>query len=179
MLFWKLSYERMCLLKQTHGRIFCRELTHIISGSCLQKDCVMFFLEWMLERTMTFGKCTNINSTDRGWCCVVLIRWGFLMLDLDAEAVALVHLTYLMDRHLSWLHKNAPKNFRWYSGSFLLLPWTLVDWESLCFFWIELPLLIREWCLSEVWVTTADLWELNYWNSGHIDRIRPQRTISN
>jgi hypothetical protein len=46
-----------------------------------------------------------------------------------------------------------------------------------CFFWVELLLLIHEWCLQVDWATTANSYELNCWCSDNKDCNRLQRTI--
>jgi hypothetical protein len=48
----------------------------------------------------------------------------------------------------NFIESNLPKNFSWYSCSFLLLPRTQANLiEALNLFWTKLPLLICVWCL--------------------------------
>jgi hypothetical protein len=46
----------------------------------------------------------------------------------------------------NFIERNSPKNLRWCSSGFLRLLQTQAEPHG--FFWIELPLLVCEWCLS-------------------------------
>ena len=43
MFIWRLSYERMILLKQTRGRVFCSEQTHDVFGGTAWKKNMRCF----------------------------------------------------------------------------------------------------------------------------------------
>lgn len=102
--------------------------------------------------------------------CLVL-----LMLVFTDDAVVLATLPpLLIIVCYDFIEKNASKNFSWYSSGFLLLLWTWV----LCFFLIELQLLICEWCLQVDRASTASLCELNCWYPDNTHWNHPQITIS-
>ena len=64
------------------------------------------------------------NLTESGWCCV-----------------ALVHLAFFMDYHLSWLHRERHRrSYVTLEDASVDLGWSAEPWS---FFWINLPLLIH------------------------------------
>ena len=102
------------------------------------------------------------------WCSSSLVTlWHWFM--LPSALTIICH---------DFIERNAPKNF-WYSSGFLELPQTRVIRRALWFYWIELPLLICEWCLQVDWASTADSCELICWYPDIEDWNHPKELFLN
>jgi hypothetical protein len=88
-------------------------------------------------------------------------------------------LPLFADHSLSWLHwKKCTKELLVVFWQLPAASWDLgrmVEPHSLS--WIELPLLIHEWCLQVDWATAADLYELNCWYDVNTDWICPKELL--
>ena len=142
--FWKVSYERMFLLRQTCERMFCWEQTRgVFPETAQKKRHVMFCWSRCLRGLVMFGKGISITQQTVG------------------HSVASSLIVICRDV----IKRNAPKKFWWCPipvATSVGFGW-LAEPEG--FLWIELLLLllllIQERCLLVDWATTADRCELN------------------
>lgn len=110
----------------------------------------------------------TVDSTGIGSACHSLLgfvglcwRWSLITTLWHWFTLPLSPIIICCD----FVEKNSPKNFSWYSGSFLLLLQTQPSWQSLQFSSGS------NWCCwFENWATTADSWQ---WRLES-----PQRTLS-
>lgn len=179
--FWKLSYEGLfcwgrCIMffwKQTGKRV---------------SDC---FLEQMLERTKDVWKGFKYNPTNSGihlscyslllflglcwyWSLLTMVWPCVTLLDFQDDSMTLVHLSFFDDNCLLRLDREK------FTKELLMIFWQLLAvstemvWLVESFFWIELPLLISEWCLPVDWADSADFCELKCWYHDNKYRISPK-----
>jgi len=87
-----------------------------------------------------------------------------MTLVITDHAVALVHLSFFTDHCLSWLcRKKSSRELLAETMQWLFAAsWNPGQLEELSnFFWVELSLVIREWCLQVDGPTSADSCQLN------------------
>jgi hypothetical protein len=122
------------------------------SGGCLEKEYVVF----CLREYVMFGRSTY-NPTDSGQYCAVW-HWFALYSSLIIVCCDFVEI-------------NKPKNFWWYSSSFLPILKTQSDCQSL--------VVSSELCMWVDWATTADSCELNCWCPDSVDWNHPKELFPN
>jgi hypothetical protein len=65
-LFWKLPYERMFLLKQTHGRMLAKDRHMVFFWKLPGKRACDVLPEWTLKKTHDVWKGYKNNLTNSG-----------------------------------------------------------------------------------------------------------------
>ena len=144
MFFWKLSYMTIFLLKQTHGSIFCWE----------QTNDVLLEAEQYLREHVIFGKGIHITQQigdDTVW------YWFTLPLFADHNWLRLCRKKLTRELLVVLRQILAASEGPGHLG------------EPVYFFWIELPLLIRERCFQGDRAIASDSCEQNCWYPDNAD----------
>ena len=126
------------ILKQTGERMF-------FWSRCTREDVLV--KQTQVRECMVLRKSINMNPQSVGRGSGIGLSCSSTLVFTD-DAIGLPNTESFIFACCDFIEKSLPENFLWYSNSFLWLQRTLSDPEEpLGFFWIQLQLLILEWCL--------------------------------
>lgn len=109
-------------------------------------------------------------------------HWTLLTLVFTDDSVTLIHLAFFSDHCLLWLRRQKTQQ-RISSGNLAVSCCFCTDSgvlaEPWSFFWIEMPLLICEWCLQVDWAPAAESCDLNCCYPDNKDGNCPKELLLN